>query len=89
MKTTARPILRIFSPPNHADICDLFSCLGGLTSCSFIYDDKLLSKVTRPETFGLTIPNCPATQRHEARIFVRTFLSILSTVGFVATLGGV
>jgi len=87
MKTTARPILRIFSPPNHANTRFLF--LGGPTLCSFNYDDKLLSKVTRPETFGLTIPNCPATQRHEARIFVRTFLSILSTAGFVATLGGV
>lgn len=58
-------------PPNHV-ICDLFS-LGGLTLCSFIDDDKLLSKVTRREAFGLTIPNCPATQRHDMTISAEPF----------------
>jgi len=65
-------------PALSPNILPLFSeltklILGGLTSCSFMYDDKLLSKVTRPETFGLTIPNCPATQRHGATSFCEPF----------------
>jgi len=78
MKTTARPLSKNLLS-YHANTRFLF--VGRPT-----YDGT--RKFTEFLLCSLRSP-CSVTQRHEARIFVRTFLSILSTVGFVATLGGV